>query len=227
MLAPHPDDFDAIGVTMRFFRDNGNPIYVAVLSPSASGVQDTFCSSPTLEKKARIREQEQRESCRFFGLPESYLTFLNLEEDDTGQPMDSHDNCRHIEEHFAGVRPDFVFLPSGNDTNSGHRATCSMFKKIASAASYPITGFLNRDQKTVSMRHDLLTVFGPEDAEWKAKLLRFHQSQHQRNLNQRHHGFDERILSVNREIARELPGPDMYAEAFELDEPSRYPRPSA
>lgn len=30
VLAPHPDDFDAIGVTLRFLRENGNPLYVAV-----------------------------------------------------------------------------------------------------------------------------------------------------------------------------------------------------
>ncbi len=30
VLAPHPDDFDAIGVSMRNFWKNGNPLYLAV-----------------------------------------------------------------------------------------------------------------------------------------------------------------------------------------------------
>ncbi len=59
VLAPHPDDFDAIGVTMRFFRKNGNPLYVAVATSGERGV----------EEKIKIREQEQRDSCHFFGLP--------------------------------------------------------------------------------------------------------------------------------------------------------------
>jgi LmbE family N-acetylglucosaminyl deacetylase len=35
VLAPHPDDFDAIGATMKYFHGNGNRIDVAVatLSP--------------------------------------------------------------------------------------------------------------------------------------------------------------------------------------------------
>jgi len=29
VLAPHPDDFDAIGVTLRFLHKRGNSIFVA------------------------------------------------------------------------------------------------------------------------------------------------------------------------------------------------------
>jgi len=69
VLASHPDDFDAIGVTMLFFRKNGNPLYVAVATSGERGVEDTFCSPPSLEEKIKIREQEQRASFQFFGLP--------------------------------------------------------------------------------------------------------------------------------------------------------------
>ena len=65
------------------------------------------------------------------------------------------------------------------------------------------------------MRYDFYTAFGPEEADWKATLLRFHQSQHQRNLNTRGKGFDERILEVNRQTADECPGDQEFAEAFE------------
>ena len=61
VLAPHPDDFDAIGITMRFFRDNGNPVHVVVVSSGASGVEDGFCSFRDLKVKAEIREREQKE----------------------------------------------------------------------------------------------------------------------------------------------------------------------
>ncbi len=58
VLTPHPDDFDAIGVTMRFFRDNGNQLYVAVATSGARGVEDEFCSTPSLEEKSANRNKK-------------------------------------------------------------------------------------------------------------------------------------------------------------------------
>src|SRR5512138_2812149 len=78
VLAPHPDDFDVAGVTLRFFQDQGNRIDLAVLTSGASGVEDDFSASPDTAVKAALREAEQRASCRFFGLPESRLVFLRL-----------------------------------------------------------------------------------------------------------------------------------------------------
>jgi hypothetical protein len=48
-------------------------------------------------------------------------------------------------------------------------------------------------------------------------MLRFHDSQHQRNLRTRGHGLDDRILEVNRSVARELSLAHEYAEAFEVE----------
>lgn len=217
VLAPHPDDFDEIGITLRFFRDNGNPIHVAVVSSGASGVEDSFCLSSDPKVKAEIREREQKESCRFFGLPEGRLHFLRLEEDETGDSIESQKDCEPIRQHLLRLRPDIVFLPHGNDTNFGHRRTYNMFQKIAATLDYPLVTILNRDPKTIRMRHDLYTVFGEEDARWKAQLLQFHKSQHQRNLNIRNIGFDERTLNVNRAIARELSENHRYAEVFEIE----------
>ena len=58
-LGPHPDDFDAIGVTMRFFKNNGNRIHVGVIRTS-SGVEDSYVSPATPEIKAALRDEEQR-----------------------------------------------------------------------------------------------------------------------------------------------------------------------
>lgn len=217
VLAPHPDDFDEIAITMRFFRDNGNPLYVAVLSSGASGVEDSFCFPPTRQAKGEIREQEQKKSCQFFGLPDSSLTFLRLEEDDDGHIVGNDGNFRRVWDHFLQIRPDTVFLPHGNDTNVDHQRTYAKLRNIATSAGYSITAFLNRDPKTIGMRHDVYTVFGEKDAEWKGRLLRFHESQQRRNLNIRGYGLDDRILGVNRKVAQEdlqMPG---YAEAFELE----------
>ena len=38
VLAPHPDDFDAIAITLRYFQARGNEIHLAVLSGGSQGV---------------------------------------------------------------------------------------------------------------------------------------------------------------------------------------------
>ena len=83
VLGPHPDDFDAIAVTLRLFRDAGNRISVAVLSGGASGVEDGYCELPTDERKVELRRLEQRASCGMFGLPDDALEFLPLSSSST------------------------------------------------------------------------------------------------------------------------------------------------
>jgi LmbE family N-acetylglucosaminyl deacetylase len=217
VLAPHPDDFDAIGVTLRFFRDNGNPVHIVVATSGASGVEDSFCSSPTLTGKTALREKEQRASCKFFGLPETNLEFLRLTEDEAGHPLHNVTHTERIRQAILTRRPALVFLPHGHDTNPGHQRIYAMYHQIAQEAGYPLAAFLNRDPKTIEMRSDVFLGFGEKAAAWKAELLRFHQSQHQRNLNQRGHGLDDRILSVNRQSAEECGSGTQYAEEFELE----------
>lgn len=92
-----------------------------------------------------------------------------------------------------------------------------MFKKIAFSAGYPIAAFLTRDPKTTKMNIDAYVSFDEDDAKWKGQLLRFHDTQHRRNLNTRGKGIDDRILDVNRQIALELSLKQPYAEAFEIE----------
>ncbi len=216
VLAPHPDDFDAIGVTLRSFGQNGNTLAVGV-ARTGGGVEDTYRPGLSLADKAVLRDREQRSSLRFFGLPEDGLTFLSLENDDEDQPIDTPANRDALAAFVSAKTPDIVFLPHGNDTNSGHRAMYSMVKEVALRSGRALAAFLNRDPKTIAMRTDLYMPFGQDEADWKTELLRFHDTQHQRNLNTRGHGFDDRILDVNRAIARELSLDEAYAEAFEIE----------
>jgi LmbE family N-acetylglucosaminyl deacetylase len=216
VLAPHPDDFDMIGVTLRWFRDRGNPIFLAVVSLSPGGVDGGFLPTATPEAKAAVREDEQRRSCRYFGLPEERLTFLRLSEDDAGHTLESPENRDRVRAHLFGVRPDVVFLPHGNDPNTGHRRTGRLLADLAPELPLPPAALFCRDPKTVSMRYDLYTPFEEEAAAWKAALLRFHASQQQRNLNRRGQGLDGRILDNNRSTARDCPGQAAYAEGFEV-----------
>jgi LmbE family N-acetylglucosaminyl deacetylase len=216
VLAPHPDDFDSIAVTLRFFHDRGDQIDLVVISSSASGVEDSFCSPPTAEVKASVREQEQRESCSRFGLEHERIHFLRAVEDRTGQPLNCEENYGRLRARLVELCPAVLFLPHGNDTNAGHRLTFGMLSRFAGEAGFGFAALMNRDPKTVSMRHDLYTFFGDAMARWKAELLRCHASQHQRNLNIRGHGFDERVLRVNRETAARVPGRGPCAEVFEI-----------
>lgn len=209
VLAPHPDDFDAIGITMRNLHRRGSRIELAVLTGGSNGVPDGFKGAMTPLEKARVREAEQRASCAFFGLPEERLTFLRLAGD--GEDLDK------VGAFLSRANPELVFLPHGNDTNATHRRVYALLRSAAEATGLKATAYLNRDPKTIAMRHDLLTFFDAKDAAWKGELLRHHASQHARNLATYGHGVDERVLAVNRKIAEDAGRPGGFAEAFEIE----------
>ena len=217
VIAPHPDDFDAIGVALRLCRDAGMDLELAVLTGGASGVEDGYRGVTTPGAKGDLREEEQRASCRFFGLADDRVTFLRLAEDAEGDLAPDPANRKRLRAYLLERRPNVVFMPHGNDSNADHRHCHAMVDGIAREERLAVLACLNRDPKTIAMRADLYAGFGDEVAAWKAELLRFHQSQHRRNLNTRGHGFDERILRVNRQIAAELGGAWPYAESFQVE----------
>jgi len=144
------------------------------------------------------------------------LTFLRLEEDKNQKLLENDTNIDRIRRYFLSKRPAMVFLPHWNDTNSTHQRVYSMFNKVALKADYPLATFLNRDPKTINMRCDFYLGYDETAAAWKSKLLRFHKSQHRRNLNQRGYGMDERILKVDQYSAKACSVDTQYAEIFEL-----------
>ena len=216
VLAPHPDDFDVIGVTLKVLEQKGVALKVAV-ARTGSGVEDAYRCDLTLAQKARLRAAEQRSSLCFFGLPDSSLEFFDMENGDDDQLLDCEANEALVRRFIQRAVPDLVFLPHGHDTNAGHQHMYSMFKRVAMNYGRPLVVLLVQDPKTVGMRVDLYTGFGQQEADWKATLLRFHDSQHQRNLNTRGYGFDERILKVNRQAAQALGREAVYAEVFEVE----------
>jgi len=227
VLAPHPDDFDALGVTLRHFANRGYDIRLLVLSSSPNGVEDSFCDPPTPEAKAALREEEQKASCLFFGLSEDRLEFLRLPVAEPGGFLAAGaEGYSVLRTRLGRLSADIALLPHGHDTNPDHRLAYFWWARLAAELPRPRTAWLARDPKTIDMRDDAYVPFDEAAARWKAELLRFHRSQHQRNLATRGHGFDERILSVNRENARRLGIPEPFAESFEIeDRPA--PRPFA
>jgi LmbE family N-acetylglucosaminyl deacetylase len=217
VLAPHPDDFDAVAATMRYLHRNGNRIDVLIVTSGASGVESGFGGAFTSAAKATLRENEQLTSARLFGLAEDRLVFLRLTEDQDGHPEDMRANYLCVRSCLAARHPNLVFLPHPNDPNEGHRRTYALFRQSVREEKLSLAACLNRDPKTVAMREDLHFEFDSETAAWKGELLRTHQSQQRRNLNHRGHGFDERVLRVNRNVAAASNLPRGYAEAFELE----------
>lgn len=215
VLAPHPDDFDAIGITLRHLHQQGHNIHLAVLTSGANGVEDGWEGAHGIAEKRALREAEQRASCDFFGLPMERLTFMRLWEGKDTQ-LDDRAGSDALRAYLHARCPNLIFLPHGNDSNRTHRRTYETFHAIATAERLRLHACLNLDAKTVSMRPDLYAYFGEEEAAWKAQLLRFHRSQQDRNLKTREQGFDQRVLDVNRRAAADAGGLMPYAEVFEL-----------
>lgn len=209
VLAPHPDDFDAIGLTLRHLHAQGHDLHVAVLTTGASGVDDGFEGAKDEAAKAALREAEQRESCAFFGLAADRLHFLRLW-------SAGADDVSALRAWMAARPADLLFLPHGNDSNRTHRRTYDSVLAIAGEQGLQAWCLLNQDAKTLDMRVDLYFPFGEQQAAWKAQLLRFHRSQQARNLRLRGSGFDTRVLDVNARAARSLGLDEPYAEAFEV-----------
>ncbi|AUN95316.1 PIG-L deacetylase family protein [Pseudazoarcus pumilus] len=216
VLAPHPDDFDAIAVTMRHFARRGWRIRLAVLTSGASGVEDGYRGARSIADKTALREAEQRSSCHVFGLPPDDLHFLRL--DGAGGDAFAVDSASlaRVRAFLRTAQPTRVFMPHGDDANLAHRRTWELFRTIAREDGLAVEAWLNRDAKTRAMREDVFARFGAEEAAWKAGLLRLHASQHARNLATRGHGFDERVLAVNRASADAAGWSGEWAEAFEV-----------
>jgi LmbE family N-acetylglucosaminyl deacetylase len=219
VLAPHPDDFDAIGLTLRHLHRQGHAVHLAVLTTGASGVEDGFAGAHDDAAKALLREGEQRESCAFFGLPSERLHFLRLWADAAKADAD----MARLEQWITARPADLFFLPHGNDSNRTHRRTYDSVCAIAAKHDLHTWAGLNQDAKTLQMRVDLFFDFDEEEAAWKARLLRCHRSQQERNLRTRGRGFDQRVLEVNRRAAQALGARRPYAETFELKRPGAAP----
>lgn len=222
VLAPHPDDFDAIGLTLRHLHGKGHELHLAVLTTGASGVEDGFEGARDDTAKAALREVEQRASCAFFGLPTNRVHFLRLWANAPGGDADgaaaaeSGEDVERLAGWIAARRADLLFMPHGNDSNRTHRRTFEAARSVAAGQGLHAWACLNQDAKTVDMHVDLCFEFGEEEAAWKRELLRCHRSQQERNLRTRGSGFDDRVLEVNRRAAQALGSREPYAEVFEL-----------
>jgi len=216
VLAPHPDDFDTVAVTLRFLFDRNHPILLLVLTGASSGVLDSLVDPPTKARKEEVRQAEQLAALDFFGFPRAGVRFLRLPEDPAGRLMLNDTTYTTVGQIFREFSPDVVSLPFGRDSNLSHQRTFELFQTLASDIGKPVLGLCHKDPKTTEIEIQTYFPFDEETALWKAEMLRFHRSQHTRNLQTRNRGFDDRILQANRDLARELQINEPYAEGFQL-----------
>ncbi|OGF98797.1 MAG: hypothetical protein A2Z86_02650 [Candidatus Glassbacteria bacterium GWA2_58_10] len=239
-LAPHPDDPDSIAVTLRILANAGCRVSYMIVSSSYGGVTGGYALKYAIENgeptggdleacKAKLRREEQLESARMAGFVGDRLEFLTVEEGERGNLIESERNRQIIEQALAAADPDIAVMPYGEDTNIAHVLVYRYFREcafnLAKTRKRPILGLYNRDPKTINITEQLVVPFEGEAARWKASLLRAHRSQHERNLEERGYGFDERILRTNREIQQSLQARVLepwkeecpYAEAFQVE----------
>ena len=219
MLAPHMDDPDAVAVTLRLFAEAGCVVRYVIVCSSHGGVTDHYAKgfaersggeiTSGLERyKAEIRRDEQIESARMAGYICEPLEFMTVREDERGNLIANESNAFEIARVLERVDPDIVLMPHGEDSNTAHIMVHRYFRRAAESLAVrrgrPLLGLYNRDAKTIRISEHLATPFGIEDSRWKTGLLKAHRSQHERNLEQRGYGFDERVLRVNRKAWEEL-----------------------
>ena len=139
VLAPHPDDFDAIGVSMRHLHRAGHEIHVAVLTSGANGVEDGWNGACGAEQKAAIRQAEQLASCRFFGLAPDRLEFLRMwERSDSSAESADYERLRA---YLLSSKPHLAFLPHGELlktlTRSCELAVCLSMARVINSFPAP------------------------------------------------------------------------------------------
>ncbi len=139
VIGAHPDDDSHAHGTLAMLKENGNEIYILLMTTGNVGTKDPKLSSTDL---AKIRRQEQLAAMAAIGLDEDH--YINLGYDDGRLEFaDREEAVGKLVYHIRQVKPDvlFSFDPGYNYQvwhKSDHRAAAYLAADAVRAAEWPL-----------------------------------------------------------------------------------------
>jgi LmbE family N-acetylglucosaminyl deacetylase len=139
VIGAHPDDDSQAHGTLAMLKENGNEIYILLMTTGNVGTKDPKLSKSDL---ARIRRQEQLDAMKAIGLDESH--YINLGYDDGRLEFaDREEAVGQLVYYIRKIKPDvlFSFDPGYNYQvwhKSDHRAAAYLTADAVRAAEWPL-----------------------------------------------------------------------------------------
>jgi N-acetylglucosamine malate deacetylase 1 len=162
MLAPHTDDVElGCGGTIARFLEEGSEIYVAVFSTAEKSVPKGF-------PKTALRDEFHR-AMTLLGIQEDRLKIFDYEVRTL-----SYHRQEILDELIAlrkSIRPDMVFLPSGEDLHQDHQTVFNeglrAFKEITlwgyelpwNTITFPTRGFVTLEERHIRKKWKALQAY--------------------------------------------------------------------
>jgi len=126
-VGAHPDDVElGLGGTIARHRDEGDEVFVLVLSRGEKGVGDAtiglagLSEREKLEIKGRIREKETKNALKILGIKEDYVKVLGFP--DSGIQA-TEETLGKVSQLVKDVSPDIVYTHFPRDLHSDHVST--------------------------------------------------------------------------------------------------------
>lgn len=139
LIGAHPDDDSMSHGTLAMLKENGNEIYILLMTTGNVGTKDPKLSKSDL---ARIRRQEQLDAMKAIGLDEEH--YINLGYDDGRlEFVDREEAVGKLVYYIRKIKPDvlFSFDPGYNYQvwhKSDHRAAGYLTADAVRAAEWPL-----------------------------------------------------------------------------------------
>ncbi len=212
-LAPHPDDPDAVAVTLRLLARGGWEVSWAIVTSGCSGVQDAFAGSLHARKSRGARGgtggigTPLRSARGTAALPAAGRGC-------DGELAETAENRMRFDAALRKLAPALVLLPCGADTDPTHRRVFTWFHDWMCNWPHPLTALYNEDPKSLAfsprVRGDLRRRDGALESgvARMSPLAKRAQPGHPRHHLRRAHpgGEPRRHRAVGRDVYRAVSG---------------------
>jgi LmbE family N-acetylglucosaminyl deacetylase len=164
----HPDDDSYAYGTLSRLQDNGNEIYVLIMTTGNVGTKDPDMSRDRL---SQIRREEELEALSVLGIPEDHYINLGYT-DGMLEFADEKDLVKRLVRHIREIQPDvlFSFDPGfGYQVwhKTDHRAAAYRSTDAARAAEWRLLfpGQINHDGLEAHRIEEYMLYGGPDEAQ--------------------------------------------------------------